>query len=265
MPKSAAAERDLLVDAVVKAGDIALAMFREGRSPEAAVWHKPADNSPVTEADLAVNASLRKRLIGERPDYGWLSEEDDDEEDNRLSSQRVFIVDPIDGTRAFTKGSRNFTISAALVESGALVAAAVFAPAHDELYAAALDQGTTMNGEIVQPSMRKQLDGASVLMREVDLNDRYWRGGAPALCRDTIGSIALRICRAAAGAVDGALSLRPAKEWDVAGGVLIAGEAGATVSNRRGKKLFFNQKKPEVDGLIAACAPLHRAILARLK
>ena len=193
------------------------------------------------------------------------SREDDDEEDNRLSLQQVFIVDPIDGTRAFTKGSRNFTISAALVESGALVAAAVFAPAHDELYAAALDQGTTMNGEIVQPSMRKQLDGASVLMREVDLNDRYWRGGAPALCRDTIGSIALRICRAAAGAVDGALSLRPAKEWDVAGGVLIAGEAGATVSNRRGKKLFFNQKKPEVDGLIAACAPLHRAILARLK
>lgn len=249
-------DRDLIVAAALAGGDIAMPFFRAScRS-----WEKDDNAGPVSEADMAVNDALEARLRTARPDYGWLSEESDDGPD-RLSAVRVFIVDPIDGTRAFIKGETGFAIAIAVVERGEVIASVVHLPARGETYAAALGQGATLNSAPIAPSTRKVLEGATALGAAASYKDDRWPGGPLKVERVFRHALEWRLCLVAAGAFDLMVTLRDAFEWDVAAGTLIATEAGAVMTDRDGGTLRFNGEVPKVPGVIVAPDPLHKALI----
>lgn len=257
------AEEGALLEAAAAAGAAAvMAMFRPGEPPLGAVGEKD-DGTLITDSDVAANEAIREVLTRARPDYGWLSEEDGDDA-SRLSASRVFVIDPIDGTRAFAEGSPNFSVSVALVADGAPLAAALHAPAHQERFAAWAGGGAFKNCAPIRVVPGRALDGARVLSRMMHLEPQWWRSEPPQVERRHIGSIALRLARVAEGAWDASFSLRPANEWDLAAAALIATEAGARVTDRRGAALVFNRPDPAVDGVVAAPPALHAEILSRL-
>jgi myo-inositol-1(or 4)-monophosphatase len=247
----------LLLAAAEQAGRIALRYWR--RSPE--VWTK-GDDSPVTEADLAVNRMLQVELLAARPGYGWLSEETPDD-GSRLSCARVFVVDPIDGTRAFVAGEAAFSHALAVVENGVPVAGVVHLPAQGATYAAVADGAATCNGQAIACSPAASPEDASALMSSAALAAEHWPGGVPGLRRHFRASLAWRFCLVADGSFDALLSVRPAWEWDIAAGALIAGRAGAVASDAAGRPLAFNRPVPQAAGLIVAGPPLHGALMAR--
>lgn len=255
MPES---DARLLAEVVREAG--ALALVRA--DAPGAVRDKPGGGGPVSEADLAVDALLRDRLLSARPDYGWLSEETEDSA-ARLSATRVFIVDPIDGTRAYLAGQPTWAISAAVAEAGEIVAGIVHMPALGKTYAARRGGGATRNGRPIAPCERTQLEGADVLANANQLVPEFWPRGVPHVQRHFRPSIAYRLCLVAEGRFDATLTFRPSWEWDVAAGDLIAREAGAIVTDGDGGPLAYNRADPRVAGIVAAPAALSAALLAR--
>ncbi|RKF16266.1 3'(2'),5'-bisphosphate nucleotidase CysQ [Roseovarius spongiae] len=249
----------LLVAAAREAGETA----RRFTGASARRWDKPGGAGPVTEADLAVNEVLAARLRDARPGYGWLSEESEDGA-GRLDASRVFIVDPIDGTRSFIEGSRAWAHALAVAEGGVVRAAVIYLPMMDKLYAAAEGQGATLNGTPLRASARTELEGASVLGAKPAYEPRNWRVPVPGFRRAYRPSLAYRLACVAEGRFDSMLTLRPTWEWDVAAGDLILREAGAVTSNRRGGALRFNNPVPQVDGILAANPLLHAAMLDAL-
>ncbi|MDO5620895.1 MAG: 3'(2'),5'-bisphosphate nucleotidase CysQ [Paracoccus sp. (in: a-proteobacteria)] len=249
---------NLLIQAAHEAGDIATRFWRQ--DPQ--VWDK-GEAGPVTEADLAVNTHLERLLRQARPDYGWLSEESADDP-SRLDAQHVFIIDPIDGTRAFIDGQEGFSHSLAVAQGDRIVAAAVFLPVRGQLYTAFADGPALLNGQAIAPSAA-DIDGASVLTNKPALDPVFWRGGiVPPVQRTFRPSLAWRLSLVAEGRFDAALSLRAAWEWDIAAGALIAERAGAMVSDMRGQRMRFNNAAARVDGLVIAGPHLHGQIMARL-
>lgn len=249
----------LLLDAAKDAGDIAMRHFR--RDPKS--WDKAGGLGPVSEADLEVDDMLRARLITARPDHGWLSEETEDDR-ARLTCARTFIIDPIDGTRAFIAGETGFSHALALSVGGAVRVGVVHLPARGETYWAAEGCGAFMNGVPVAPSACTDPDAAQLLVSKPHLAAEHWPGGAPAGGPHFRPSLAWRLCLVAAGRFDGMLTLRPAWEWDVAAGDLIVREAGAEVTDRDGARAVYNAEHPRVHGMLAAPGPLHAALRARM-
>lgn len=250
----------LLVNAASHAGDIAKRFFQQ--NPD--VTDKPDGAGPVTEADLAANAMLERELQAARPAYGWLSEETEDGP-TRLSTTRQFIIDPIDGTRAFIEGSKDWAHSLAIVENGAPVAAAVYLPMRDMMFAANKGNGATLNGEPICTTSAA-LDGATILGAKPNFDGRFWKQGVlPPIKRKFRSSLAYRMCLVAQGAYDGMITFRPSWEWDIAAGALIITEAGGTVTDQHGDSLCFNNAHPQVPGVLAAGQPLHADLLARLE
>lgn len=250
----------LLIDAAREAGRIACSFT----GPEARRWDKPEGAGPVTEADLAVNDMLEDRLRAARPDYGWLSEETEDSED-RLTRDRVFIVDPIDGTRSFAAGERSWAHALAIAERGVVVAAVIYLPMRDLLYSAARGAGARLNGAVISASRQRDLQKAEILATRPNLEARHWRAGAaPHFRRAYRPSLAYRMALVAQGRYDGMLTLRPSWEWDIAAGDLILHEAGALCTDRQGAALRFNNPTPQVDGVVAAGSTLHRRLSAAL-
>lgn len=235
-----------------------------GRAPRA--WDKGDGAGPVSEADLAVDRFLRDSLTAARPDHGWLSEETADTAD-RLDRDRVFIVDPIDGTRAFLDGSRDFALSLALAEAGQVIAAVVHLPARGETYAASREGPALLNGGTLSvPAGARGGGRATVLTSRPSLDPAHWKEGRPPdLERHFRSSIAWRLCLVAQGRFDSMMTLRPAWEWDIAAGALIAERAGARVSDGAGREMRFNAPLPQAQGLVAARPPLHAEILDRLR
>jgi myo-inositol-1(or 4)-monophosphatase len=249
---------DLLFDAAEEAGRIAMRFWK--RAPQA--WDKGHGAGPVTEADLAVNAMLETRLRTARPGYGWLSEESPDTQD-RLSRSRVFVIDPIDGTRAFIKGERHFAHALAVVEGGRVVAGVVALPAKSMVYAATSTGPATCNGQPIRCGVQPGIDGARALASAAAFSADLWPGGVPAMARSFRPSLAYRMCLVADGRFDATLTPRPAWEWDIAAGALIAERAGARVTDRDGTPLAFNRPDPRSDGLLVASPALHDALMAR--
>jgi len=251
----------LLTDAARAAGEIALRFWR--RSPE--VWEKDAGAGPVSAADLAVNDMLAAKLGAARPAYGWLSEETPDSA-ARLAADRVFIVDPIDGTRAFIDGTPDFAHSIAVAERGVVSAAVVYLPAQNRLYSASIDGLAHLNGAPIRCSDQAGADDATVLTARATLAPEHWRCQTPPPVRRMFrSSLAWRLCLVAEGAFDAMLTLRPTWEWDVAAGVLIAARAGAIVTDRTGGRPTFNAQNPRVNGLVAAAPGAHRDLVGRLE
>ncbi len=255
-----ATDLTLLIDAARQSGEIAKQYFQQ--SP--AVTDKPDGAGPVTEGDLAVNAMLESFLQSARPDYGWLSEETEDSA-VRLTTQRQFVIDPIDGTRAFIEGSNDWAHSLAIVEDGTPVAAAVYLPMHDMMFAAQRNAGATLNDAPIRVT-NSALDGATLLGAKPNFDERFWKGGIlPPVKRAFRSSLAYRLCLVAQGVFDSMITLRPSWEWDIAAGALVAAEAGATVTDQHGAALRFNNSHPQVPGVLTAGAELHIDLLARLE
>ena len=226
-------------------------------------WDKPDGAGPVTEADMAVNHMLVTILRAARPDYGWLSEETEDTAE-RLDRERVFVVDPIDGTRSFVEGSKTWAHSLAVVEQGEVSAAVIFLPQRDLIYAAARGEGATLNGAPIAATEVGTAAEATVLAARPAMQAHLWRSGAPAFTRSYRPSLAYRLGLVAEARFDGMLTLRPSWEWDIAAGCLIVSEAGGICSDRAGRPLRFNNPSPLLDGVIAAGASLHAELLAAL-
>lgn len=249
----------LLVAAARRAGAVARGFVGQ----TLAIEHKPGDAGPVTDADHAVNAVLHDMLRGARPDYGWLSEESADTPD-RLTRRRAFVVDPIDGTRSFIEGSGTWAHSLAVVQDGVPVAAAIYLPIKDKMYAAANGAEATLNGAPIHATARADLAGASVIAAKPNYAAVNWRGTVPDVQRVYRPSLAYRLALVAEGRFDAMMTLRPSWEWDIAAGALILEQAGARVSDRQGRSLRFNNPHPQVNGVVAAGPLLHGQLQDRL-
>lgn len=249
----------LLIEAARIAGPIALRYWK--RDPQ--VWDKPGDEGPVTEADYAVNDALSAHLRGARPGYGWLSEESTDDP-ARLDCSHVFILDPIDGTRAFIAGEDSFSHSLAVARDGVVTAGVVFLPALDRMFTATCDGPATLNGSAIACSPREALEGATFLTPAVNLKPELWPGGVPSISRSFRPSVAYRLALVGQGRFDGMLSFRNAWEWDIAAGSLIAERAGAKVTDRHGHAIRYNSPTARTQGLIASNAALHDGLMQRL-
>ena len=249
----------LLERAAQKAAAVAVPFW--GKSPKS--WEKSGGAGPVTEADLAADATLRSFLLEARPEYGWLSEETEDNL-SRLKHERVFIIDPIDGTRAFMAGERTWAHSLAVSYGGMITAAVVFLPLRDEMFSAALGQGAWLNGAPIHVSSTSRLTNADVLSPRCDLKPEHWRRDVPAIKHHFRPSLAFRLALVGQGRFDAMMTLRDTWEWDVAAGTLIVTEAGGHVSDRHGAAITFNQLSPTLPGLIAGTPRVQRALLASL-
>lgn len=247
----------LLTDAAREAAEIALSYF--GKAPK--VWHKDEGAGPVTEADYAVDTHLRETLCAARPDYGWLSEETPDTSE-RLSRDRVFLVDPIDGTRAFIEEYQNWGHSLAIAEHGRLTAAVVYLPRRDKLYTAAAGKGAHLNGTPLAAATRSDPDGATLLANRNALDAKFWPGGAPAMEVEQRYPMAYRLACLAEGRFDATFSPRPIWEWDLAGGALLLQESGHTLTDPSGQPIAFNSPTGRSPGALAANPTLHAALMA---
>ncbi len=250
----------LLIDAARAAGRVATSYA----GATAQRWDKPDDAGPVTEADLAVNALLSTTLQLARPDYGWLSEETEDNA-ARLSAERVFIVDPIDGTRSFVEGSSTWAHSIAVAERGQVTAAVIYLPLRDKLYAAALGQGAWLNGVPLRTSEDCNVTDMTVLAARPAMVAKHWNAGtAPTFKRSYRPSLAYRLALVAEGRFDAMITLRPTWEWDIAAGTLIVREAGGGASDRKGATLVYNNPDPRLDGVVAGSACGHAVLTSAL-
>lgn len=219
-------------------------------------WEKsPGD--PVSEVDLAINVLLRERLYALDPEAGWLSEETVDDAE-RLMRSRVWVVDPIDGTRDFVRGRPGWCVSIGLVEAGQPLVGVLDAPARAEHWQAEAGKGATCNGEPLTASSRIGFAGARVPA------DALPKGDMDLVTVEKPNSIALRIAMVAADRADLVATLRWGHEWDIAAAVLIAAEAGAAVSDARGAPLLFNSTKAEAFGVLVASQAVHPVAVERL-
>ena len=207
------------------------------------------DRSPVTEADLALDATLRALLP--RPGEGWLSEETGDSTE-RLRRERVWVVDPLDGTREFVDGVPEWCISVGLVEREAPVAGGILNPATGELFLGAVGHGLTLNG--APAGMRSLAAGGrcEVLASRTEVGRGEWEGVPEPFRVRAVGSVAYKLALVAAGAADATWTLSPKHEWDVAAGAALVLAAGGAVWTPGGGEPRFNQPKPWLPGLAAA-------------
>ena len=245
--------RDRLASAVREAGALALHMFR-GRP---ASWIKGA-SSPVSEADLAVDALLRERLLAIR-DAGWLSEETEDDP-ARLQRAEVWVVDPIDGTRAYLAGLAEWVIAAALVRFGRPLVAALYAPVSDELFLSVAGGGATLNGAPIRASTGDQLAGATFSGAKRRL-DSLAAVEPRIVTAPRIPSLAFRLARDATGALDGTFAASNSHDWDLAAADLLVHEAGGLVTSLTGESLIYNRPDPVHGALVAAGRARHQLLL----
>lgn len=219
-------------------------------------------HDPVTEADRALDAVLRKELL--RDGEGWLSEESVDDY-TRLEKSRVWVVDPLDGTREFVAGIPEFCVSIAMVENGRPVAGGICNPATNEVFLGSLESGVTYNGKPARPSQRTALDGATVLASRSETKRGEWKQfeGANFKVRP-MGSVAYKLALVSAGLADITFTLVPKNEWDVAAGAALVLSAGGYVATLDHQPLRCNHKNPLLSGLLACGMPLKNDLLALL-
>ena len=244
-----------LTEIVGDAGRLALRFFK---SPVKS-WMKGAgEGSPVSEADIAVNLLMQERLSAAQVGCGWLSEETEDDP-ARLASERIWVVDPIDGTRAFLAGRADWTISVALVESGRPTVAALYAPVTDELFVAVRGKGATLNGARMAVDVGAALAGARITGPQRMLDQLSAR--APGLVFEPkIHSLALRFARVAEGRLDVAFGGGNSHDWDLAGADLLVHEAGGVLTTMTGETITYNRPQPRHKALLAAGPPRHRIV-----
>jgi len=219
----------------------------------------------VTEADLAVNTYLADRLRKFRPEYGWLSEETADQPSERRKT-RTWVVDPIDGTRAFMRGEPHWCIGLAVVEEGISVAAVLYAPVFDELFEARLSGGAYLNGIAMRTSERSAEAGWRLIVNQTLIDHPDWPAPWPeVVVSDPKPNATLyRLALVASGAWDATFVLFRKSDWDLAAGALLVEEAGGRVTTHIGEALQFNKAVPAQRSLLAAGKALHPLLMRRM-
>ncbi len=254
-----ATDLDLLIQAAHEAAEIANRFWKSDQR----IVEKPLGGGPVSEGDLAVDLHLRETLTRARPDYGWLSEETEDDR-SRLDADTVFICDPIDGTRAYIAGHTTWAHSLAIAYRGEVTTGVVLLPQRDKLYTATKGGGAALNGAPLAASVRTGIGGATLLAPRPTMEPENWPGAVPPVTRHFRPSLAYRLCLVAENRFDAMLTLRDAWEWDIAAGSLIASEARATTTDRHGAPLRFNTPGAMTPGVLTAAPALHQDLIARL-
>lgn len=253
-------ERELatLVESIRNAGAKARELVGAGFTVDT----KP-DRSPVTTVDHEVNRILHEMQRRKFPQDGWLSEESPDDP-SRLANTRVWIVDPIDGTKALVNRVPEFCISAALIERGAPVVAAILNPSTDELFTAVRGKGLFLNGTRITLSPAYDIDPVIMVNAWEFRTDRWSTLAETAQCRPMY-SIANALALVATGRVQATLTIEPENEWDVAAGVLLIEESGGVISDADGNPFAFNQPTPMFRGVIAVTATADKSLHSSLK
>jgi myo-inositol-1(or 4)-monophosphatase len=248
------ADLTLLCQLAQEAGDLAMSYLHKGG---AEFWNK-SGGTPVTEADLAVNRLCASTLKSARPEYGWLSEETLDDPVARQKS-RCWVVDPIDGTRAYMDGTPDWCVGLAIVEEGEAVAGVIYAPALGQFYEARRGAGARRNGAAIRVSARGQEAGSRLITNEGMLTHPGWREPWPEvhLARPKPNATLLRLALVAAGDWDAALVLAEKADWDLAAGAVLITEAGGQVTTHSGEQLVFNRAVPAQRSVVASGNGLH--------
>jgi myo-inositol-1(or 4)-monophosphatase len=258
MQNDYAQDFDLIRHAAQEGGKLALSYW--GRSIEK---QRKADGSEVTEADHAVDALLADLLKDARPAYGWLSEESPEHKE-RLRARRVWIVDPIDGTRAFIQGRDDWVIALALIDNHVPVLAAVVNPVRAETFEARAGAGAFLNGRKIRASEQSSLSGARLAVADSLLKPSRWRRPWPPVTPVSANSIIYRMALVASGRADATFATKPKWEWDIAAGALLVSEAGGIVTDPCGFPLKFNSREAKVPGYVAAAPKLHHILAERM-
>lgn len=246
----------VLLEQAVRAGG---AIARRYYGGDYKRWNKEG-GSPVTEADLAVDAYLHDTLTAARPSYGWLSEESVDDP-ARLETPSVFVVDPIDGTIAFLKNRPHFTVCAAVVCDGRPVCGAIYNPASDEMYTGQAGTGAWRNGVPIHAGARAALEGCAMLGDRSQLTQAPW----PPMHVQNRNSVAWRLMLVADGSADASVSLTAKRDWDLAAADVILTEAGGRLTDRQGTVPRYNGTSTIQSSLVAANPALHAEIVALLR
>jgi len=247
----------LLEEVTAKAGKIAMRYFKSDNE----VWMKPGD-SPVSQADMEVNSYLQQHLLAARPDYGWLSEENEDTGE-RLKHEKVFVVDPIDGTRGFINGRNQWCISVAIVEGGRPVAAILECPALNERYSAIKGTGSLLNGKPIHAPQSTKIKSAT---GSIKINELL--SNTPVARLETIEfvpSLAYRIAMVATGNIDVAFARAGAHDWDLAAVDLILTNAGGELVDEQNRQLRYNREILRRGALIACPTSLRNSALELAK
>ena len=260
MPESGRRQSDLsvAVRAAHAAGELALRHFHAKSE-----WWDKAPGNPVGVADLECDAYLKDRLLGARPGDGWLSEETADTDD-RLTRRRIWVVDPIDGTRDFIRGRTGWAVSVALVEDGVVTVAALAAPARGQLFAALRGRGSQCNGKRLRVNSAATFDDARLPIDAPNMAASFWPSPWPGEAVEKPNSLALRMAKLASNEADAWMEGRTISEWDVAASALILTEAGGIVTDRAGRPLAFNKPESVFHGIAAATPALHAIVRDRL-
>jgi len=251
----------LLSDAATKAGQIALSFF--GRSPQ--VWMKSGDKSPVSEADFAVDAYLKKVLLQARPHYGWISEESVDPR-HGISSSRCFVVDPIDGTRGFINGSSQWCVSVAIIEEGQPICGVLECPVTQEHYSAHCESVAMLNNTALLPPADVHKDNQMRISGSI-LKTQAW----PQNLRERlefvppIPSLAYRLALIAADRLDIVVVRPNSHDWDLAAADIILRQNGFNLFTLNSQSIHYGQP-PFSHGLLLAGKPhIHNQIAPMFK
>ena len=246
--------------AALQAGKIALGYFNKNYK----TWDKEAGAGPVTEADLEIDDFLKTFLLNCAPHYGWLSEETEDGS-SRLTKTKVFIVDPIDGTRSFIAGDETWAHSLAVVENGIPMAAVIYLPKMDLLYTAEVGKGAFLNGNKISVSQNRELKDAEILTKKSIFKENIWKSDNPALFRQRYRpSVAYRLALVADGTFDAMIALGRSWEWDICAGHLLVSEAGGIVTTSFGDDIVYNSDAGSSKGIIAGGPTIHKRVTDEL-
>ncbi len=231
-------------------------------TPGAVETEYKAGNDPVTEADHAIDAALHQHLL--REGEGWLSEETIDDR-TRLGKERVWVVDPLDGTREFVQGIPEFCVSIGFVEKGRPIAGGIYNPATQETFVGAVDCGVTYNGKPAKASERSTLNGATVLASRSEVKRGEWKAFERSSFQvRAMGSVAYKLALVSAGLADITFTLTPKNEWDVVAGAALVQSAGGFVCTLENTRLSANNANPLLSGLLAGGRYLKTDLLSVL-
>ena len=255
----ASSEHNLVKESILEAGKLALKWFK--KDPEQ--WEKD-DGSLVSKADIEINDLLNKLLKNKNPEFGWLSEENEDDK-SRLNKKITFVVDPLDGTKAFLEGKREFSISIAIVKNGLPISGIIFSPSTGEMFEAEKNKGSWKNNKKIVISKYKKLEKCKMIAFKPMFSHPAWKKPWPKMNVENRNSIAYRMALVASGQYDAMMALNSKNDWDIAAGDLLISESGGIVTLHNNKKIIYNTENIKKPSVIGTNKFIHEKIIKRVK